>query len=84
MYNFVNYIVTNVTASTLIGFMALIIVVSVTTGFFLHMIPSDVFMTIAGSVLTYFYKELESTNLKKQIVDKDAHIKNLNDKLIDG
>lgn len=59
------------------GFFAFMIIASVIVGFFMKIITSDVFMGVAGSVITYYYKDKESAQLQTQVDKKDEQIKAL-------
>ncbi len=59
------------------AFFTFIIIASIVGGFFTGLISPDVFVGIASSIITYFYKQGEVENLTKQVENKDSEIQSL-------
>lgn len=59
----------------------ILIVAGFIGGFFMKMIPSEVFVGLATSIITYFYKDTQVNNLQTQVTSKDEHIKMLTSKI---
>lgn len=67
----------NLSEKNIKAFFALLIIGSVIAGFFLGLIAPEVFIGIASSIITYYYKDVEANKLQEQIDSKDLQLQSI-------
>lgn len=67
----------NLSEKNIKAFFALLIIGSVIAGFFMGLIAPEVFIGIASSIITYYYKDVEANKLQEQIDSKDLQLQSI-------
>jgi len=66
-----------ITSEQVKAFLAVFAVFSVIIGFFLHIVPSEIFFTIIGGLISQFYQSGKVTELTKKVETQEAEIQSL-------
>jgi len=67
----------NITDSTAKAFFAFVVLISIIAGFFMDKIAPEVFMSVASSVVTYYFGEAQNKKLQQKLDAKEAEIQAL-------
>lgn len=67
----------NITDSTAKAFFAFVVLASIIAGFFMDKIAPEVFMSVASSVVTYYFGEAQNKKLQQKLDAKEAEIQAL-------
>lgn len=67
----------NITDSTAKAFFAFVVLISIIIGFFMDKIAAEVFMSVASSVVTYYFGEAQNKKLQQKLDAKEVEIQSL-------
>lgn len=68
----------SISDSAVKAILAVMTIASVIAGFFMKLIDSTIFMTVAATIITHYFNDKRMTNLQDQVDSKDAQLQSLN------
>lgn len=67
----------NITADHIRGLLVIIAVLAVIIGFFMQLVPSEIFSAIIGMIITHYYQGNKVTELHNKVSNQEAEIQSL-------
>ena len=68
----------SISDSAVKAILAVAIILAVIAGFFMKLIDSTIFMTVAATIITHYFNDKRLSDLQDQVSDKDDQIQTLN------